>query len=164
LKRAGPFLVLLTFVSSCALLRPPPEKRKQVEVTELSASFPGSDRGELKMTLDVEGRAPRPGEVVAVWWEVWLRGRWFASGTQALAHPLPRLGDSGPLALRLPVVFRRLTVVPGPTPLQIAVRGWLVSKRDGAEERMPFEAVRKIVSEGAPTVGAPRTETEEVSP
>jgi hypothetical protein len=142
-------VLALSGCQSPGKLRLAEERRYVVELQSLSATFPSADHGEFKVALDVENREPIAGAVTSVSWEIWLHGRWFAAGTQAVSQPLPLRGTSV-IQLTLPVVFRRLQVTPEPTALEVGLRGGVIVSFAGAEQRLPFEVTRRVVADGAP--------------
>ncbi len=135
---------LLLFFGGCVTAG----RARDVELKSMAASFT-SDRGVFKLSLDVENPQRDEAELRGVSWEVWLNGRWFASGTQALAIPLAAL-ERRTVELALPVAFRRVTILPGPTSLEMAVRGKLRLEKGRNVRVLPFESSSRIVADGAP--------------
>ncbi|MFZ5471590.1 MAG: hypothetical protein ACOZIN_19365 [Myxococcota bacterium] len=122
-----------------------------VQVAVLQLSFPEAERGEIELSLDLENSEPRAGAVSAVWWELWLGGRFFAAGTQGVQQVLP-LGGHARLELALPVVFRHAAQDPQTTAFDVGVRGRVAVHFGGELVFLPFHAARRLVLEGAPVL------------
>jgi len=124
-----------------------PEVRTPVEVRGASAEFPSDGRGLFSLQLQVSN-VGQPAAVTGVEWEIWIGARWFALGTAPLSRLLSR-DETAQLSMELPVAFDQ-RVVPGPSRLQLRVRGRLLAKLGGEERRWPFEARLTVLSDGAP--------------
>ncbi len=147
----------LSFALACASLvgcmRPQLGSREQpVEVTHLQASFRSAEEGRLALTLEVENRDSRAGMVTLVTWELWIQGRFFATGQHATRQVLP-LGGKAAVVLEVPLSFRGVPVEEGEMPLTVGLRGGVHVRFGGDEQRLPYEAVRRIVFCGAPSLG-----------
>lgn len=146
----------LAFACACmALLGCPRQKvlsREQpVEVTHLQVDFHSAEEGRLELTLDVENRSSRAGVVTLLTWELWIQGRFFATGQKATRQVLP-LGGKASVELKLPLAFRGLKVEDREAPLTVGVRGTLHVRFGGDEQRLPYETVRRIASRQAPSL------------
>jgi hypothetical protein len=131
--------------------RQPAAPLELVRVREVAASFSPDGRASFRVRLDVDNPEQAAGSLNALDWEVWIQGRWFAAGTESLAEPLPRGGRE--LKVELPVVFRRLSVKPGLSSLEVGVRGRLEGSVDGNTVRLPFQRTLNVDSDGAPIFG-----------
>lgn len=148
----------LALVLGCRGAAPVRDERPHaVELVSLSAAFPRSDSGELELALEVSNREGRTGSITSVSWEVWLGGRWFAAGQQAVSVLLP-LNGRAKVELELPVAFRDLEVRHEPTSVEVGVRGGVMVSYSGAVQRLPFEATRRIIAQGAPVLTVPGEE------
>lgn len=121
-----------------------------VRVEALEARFAPGDTGEFQLELSVENPGFQAGALTQLQWEVWLENRWFATGTQQLAEPLPAEGRHR-FTLRLPVVFRRaVPAVEAPTSIEVGVRGGIVVQSSGGTQRLPFQARQRLNIANAP--------------
>lgn len=124
--------------------------QQAVRVEGLGATFEPGDVGEFQLELSVENPGFQAGALTQLQWEVWLENRWFATGTQQLAEPLPANGRHR-FTLRLPVVFRRaVPAVEAPTSIEVGVRGGIVVQSSGGTQRLPFQARERMNIANAP--------------
>lgn len=124
--------------------------QQAVRVEGLGATFAPGDVGEFQLELSVENPGFQAGALTQLQWEVWLENRWFATGTQQLAEPLPANGRHR-FTLRLPVVFRRaVPAVEAPTSIEVGVRGGIVVQSSGGTQRLPFQARQRMNIANAP--------------
>jgi hypothetical protein len=144
------FLGLAVLATGCRTTLPA-ARSQAVEVRSVEASFSGADRGELKLSLEVENPQTLTGELTRVAWELWLNGRWFAAGLQAVNEPLTGR-QLKTLELTLPVVFRHLEVRTDPTIVEVGVRGGVDLHFGGVSFRLPFESIRRLEVQGAPVL------------
>lgn len=131
-------------------------QKPELEVTSLGASFPGADEGriELQLTLHRPEDAGRQVRATGLMWEAWVDHRPFAAGRMTLSAPVDPRGQS-PLVLSLPVSYRHLEYRPGPTHVELRVRGTLDLLRDGSAKSIDFERSETRVTDGAPLPPAP---------
>jgi hypothetical protein len=112
-----------------------------VQVRAISASFASELRADFNVRFAVKSpRGEPPGTVSRVDWELWLQGRWFASGRQELAQPLTAAGTNE-FEVTLTLVFRRPPESDEPIELPAGIRGLLFVRRDHSEDALPFEKI-----------------------
>jgi hypothetical protein len=150
--RASELLAVLSTLAllSCRELQPiPTPEQPQVTLTSAAAHFPDANHGEFDVTLAVEDREGRMGIIESISWEIWLKNRWFAAGTQALTAPLPASGVAT-VSLKLPVAFRDVPVSTDRTRFDLGVRGSLSASYSGTSVRIPFAVAKRIEAIGVP--------------
>ena len=111
-----------------------------VQVRAISASFAGDLRADFTVRFAVKSPRGGPGTVSRLDWELWLQGRWFASGRQELAQPIAAAGTSE-FEVTLPLVFRRPPESDEQLELPAGIRGFLYVSRDHSEDALPFEKI-----------------------
>src|SRR4051794_38541578 len=97
-------LLALALCAGCVRL---PLRTESVDPAEVEALEPRPftvDRGALGLKLRLHNPHDTQGTLRGVVWELWLEGRWFASGTQEVRGMLAGAG-SRELELELPLVF-----------------------------------------------------------
>lgn len=145
-------LILLALVMTGCRAAPErvSEQAAEVQVEPLEARFEGGATAEFVVPLRLNLEDPRPLSLVSVSWEIRLSGRSFAAGTQQLHEELaPR--EARTLTLKLPVVFRRLPIVPTLRSIELGVRGTLIAHAGADERAVAFRSIQKILAANAPT-------------
>ena len=131
-----------------------PSSEEAVRVEDVRLRFESGERGEVELSFSARSPALQAGAYTEVTWELWLGGRWFAAGTQAMAEPAPT-GQPHTFRIRAPLVFRRTQPADeAPTPVDVAIRGAVALRAPGGERRLPFEDVRLMRVPNLPEVGA----------
>jgi hypothetical protein len=98
-------------------------------------------------------------EVEALWCEVWLNGRWFASARASpVTSAVVPTGQTARVDFSLPVAFRREGRRTETSFLTIAVRGTLEVSHGGQRERWPFTARERLEVDNAPVLSREREE------
>ncbi|MGA9522997.1 MAG: hypothetical protein WBV82_16130 [Myxococcaceae bacterium] len=153
--RLGPCtlaLAVILLLSGCARSIGPDQDNEPVRVESIEARFEPGDRGELVLSLSVEGPGREGTYVAGLQWELWLDNRWFAAGTHRLAEPLPSEGRHA-FTVEIPIVFRRAAPASGSaTEIEVGVRGGLVLERPGNAWNLPFQSRRWLRVQNAPVV------------
>lgn len=128
-----------------------------VELRSATTSFTPTSATEPTGALSLQFAARTSGlpagTITAVSWDAWLAGHWFASGTENLSTPLPP-GEST-VELKFPIALQWISVRPGPTTLQILVRGTLDVSFEGNSRRVYFRKELAVPSDGSPTFDVP---------
>lgn len=123
--------------------------RATVERVELS--FASESEGELAVTLQVDPLRRSAGTFERVEWELWLDGRWFAAGTQALEV---RIAERAPTEVRFtaPLHFRPTPLSTEPKRMDVGVRGVVIaaSAPGDAERRLSFAGRLELTLAPAP--------------
>ena len=108
-----------------------------MEVQPLSLRFEEAEQGELRIPLRLT--LQKTTSFTAASWELWLDGRWFAAGTQALSVEAKR-GEGTEVVLVCPLAFRRLPASPDVRPVEVGVRGILEEKQSGRGDSFSFRS------------------------
>ena len=119
-----------------------------VAVRGVTARFLPQGEADFECDFDVANPQHAAGSINGAEWEIWVQGRWFAAGTLQLAEPLPAAGRE--LKMDLRVLFRRIAVKPGPSSLELGLRGGLNGSVDGNSVRLTFQRTLTVASQGAP--------------
>jgi hypothetical protein len=122
-----------------------------VAVRGVTARFLPQGEADFECDFEVTNPEHAAGSLNGAEWEIWVQGRWFAAGTLQLAEPLPAAGRE--LKVDLRVLFRRIAVKPGPSSLELGLRGGLNGSVDGNSVRLTFQRTLTVASQGAPVFG-----------
>ena len=120
-----------------------------VAVSGLKVNEASIDRADFGLTLVVKNPHRWAGTLRAVTWELWLGGRWFATGTQELSGPLPGNGNL-PLSLTLQTAFKRRGTSRGPDTVDARVRGNVRVDFPLGPEELTFGKSATVSTLGAP--------------
>jgi hypothetical protein len=142
-------VVLGLSLAGCARLpfRPAPDVK--AELVSVTAAFPTDETGEVALKLLLKNPGSTQASVLAVSWELWLDGRWFAAGTQGMNEALPP-GETT-VDVQLPLSFLKTPMRKGPQLVRAAVRGRVLVLFEPEQRReVRFERVSRIVAQGVP--------------
>lgn len=136
-------------LAGCARLPFRPVPDVTAELVSVAASFPTDESGEVAVKLLLRNPGSTKATVLSVSWELWLEGRWFASGTQGMIEDLPP-GETA-LDVQLPLAFLKAPMRKGPQLVRAAVRGSVLVLFEQEQRReVRFERVSRIVTDGVP--------------
>ena len=150
-------LVCGTLLGCRTVVPMPAADEDPIALEAAAAHFPDENHGEFKVRLRVRNPQARGATLESISWEVWLKNRWFAAGTQALTEPMAPSGSCS-LSLSLPVSFRDLPVSADRTAVDVGLRGTLSASYSGTVVRIPFAVTKRIEAVGLPILDAPSEE------
>jgi hypothetical protein len=134
--------LLCAMVASCRT----PSLRDQaapVQIRAVSASYPGETHADFTVRFAFRSPKGRPGTASRLDWELWLQGRWFASGRQELTQSLAA-ADINEFDVTLPLAFRRPAESEEAAELPAGIRGLLYVRWDHSEDPLPFEQILRV--------------------
>jgi hypothetical protein len=153
-------LALLLLASAPALLscrRVPgtePAGFERATVESLSLRFLSETDAELSGELRIEPTGSGVGRVQQLQWELWLDGRWFAAGTQALAVPI-EADEPATVPFEARLHHRALVLSSRPATVQLGFRGALLAVYGDELQRLPFARQLELELDRAPQLDAP---------
>lgn len=133
-------------LASCAApgrARPP---EANLGVAALSVDFPKADEGLLEFSVPLPEKLP---PLRGVSWELWVRGRRFATGLEGSPLVVDVPGGRQ-VQLSAPLVFRHLGWREGSTWLEVRLAGELLVGDEGASAGLRFHAEREVLAHGVP--------------
>jgi len=131
--------------------RPKPEEAN-LGVSALSVDFPKADEGLLEFSVPLPEKAP---PLRGVSWELWVRGRRFATGLEGSPVVVDVPGGRQ-VQLSAPLVFRHVGWREGSAWLEVRLSGELLVGDEGAPAGLPFHVQREVLAHGVPELDEAR--------
>jgi hypothetical protein len=126
------------------------EGQQQVVVSALALSFPQAGEGTLSMDLQVRDTGATA-IAQRLDWELWLKGRLFATGAAQLPPFAPGQRVSGQrVSVTLPLAFHQVAVDPTLTRVRAGLKGTVTLRTVVGEERLTFALEQEVDARGAP--------------
>lgn len=120
-----------------------------VEVPALKLEFSENSQARLQADLQLTNPQNKPGRIIECQWDLYVEGRHFASGIEALGKDVPA-SASAHVALNLPIEFRNLSLQPRERKVVVTFRGMVVLRWDDSELALSFMKTTLDAVVGAP--------------
>lgn len=143
---ARPLALAALALAACAGPARPRPEAPALGVSALRVDFARADEGLLEFSVPLPEKLP---PLRAVSWELWVRGRRFATGLEGSPAVVDAPGGRE-VQLQAPLVFRHLGWREGSAWVEVRLSGELLVGDEGAPAGVPFRGQREVLAHGVP--------------